>query len=117
MSDLPTVPNQDQDLNQLAEQAKRLSAEMKERKIKKVEFEGGPYAEHDSTTNTTIVAGPGAIVEDSPEVTSVHIVKPGVDPKVAAKKLAEKGQKQVVLAAVQETSQPTISNQLSSPEA
>ncbi|MEZ9584140.1 hypothetical protein BCU92_02550 [Vibrio cyclitrophicus] len=116
MSDLPAVPNQNQDLNQLAEQARQLSAEMKERKIKKVEFEDGPYAEHDSTTNTTIVAGPGAIVEDSPELTSVHLVKPGVDPKVAAKKLAEKGQKQVVLAAVQETSQPTISNQLSNPE-
>lgn len=117
MNNLPTVPNQNPDLNQLVEQARQLGAEMKERKIKKVEFEGGPYAEHNSTTNTTIVAGPGAIVEDSPELTSVHLVKPDVDPKVATKKLAEQGQKQVMLAAVQQTSQPTISNQLSSPEA
>lgn len=86
---------------------------MQSNNIKKMEFENGTYAEHDRDSGTTIVAGSSAIVEDSPLMTTVHFVKPGVDPKAAAIALTEKGNKQVVIAAAQDTSQPTISNLLS----
>lgn len=117
MSDLPAQPNDSQDFGTLASQAQQLRVEMEARGIKKIEFEGGgPYAEHDSSTGTTTVAGPGAIVVETPLLVSIHVVKSGADPKEAVKALAEQGQKQVVLAAVQGTSQSTVSNQLSSPE-
>lgn len=112
MSELPATQDQtNRDLS--VHQAQSLGQEMKLRGIKNVEFENGTYAEHNSTTNTTIVAGNGTVVKDTPLTTTVTTIKPGADTKEATKELYDAGNKQVVTAAAQSTSQPTVSGRLS----
>lgn len=53
------------------------------------------------------------VVKDTPLTTTVTTIKPSVDPKEAAKELYDAGNKQVLVAAVQSSSQSTVSGLLS----
>ncbi|HCG6405243.1 TPA: hypothetical protein NJ597_004618 [Vibrio parahaemolyticus] len=112
MSQLPVQP-EPVNRDVAVAQAQNLGAGMKQQGIKAIEFENGTRAEYDSKTDTTTVAGNGTIVKDTPLTTTVTTIKPGVDPVDATKEVYGSGNKQVITAAAQNTSQPVISGQLS----
>lgn len=112
MSNLPKPPSDGPDLNVLLTQTRMLVDEMQTRGIKSIDFTNGPRAEHDPVTNTTRVAAPGIIIEDRNSTTSIHLIKSGADPQEALQELRDQGQKQTILAAAHDTSQPTISRNL-----